>query len=118
MIGSMKFEFLDLGHNIFFGQFPEFITRFLSLKQLDLSNNLFFASIPEILNALNLEKLNLSYNNFSGMLPPSVGKSKFGVGDFEGNNPGLSASPLRSCRGSSDSKGTKKSNLRKMRYSQ
>ncbi|KAL6955967.1 hypothetical protein U1Q18_045124 [Sarracenia purpurea var. burkii] len=86
---------------MFSGQFPEFITRFLSLKQLDLSNNLFFGSIPESLNAMNLEKLNLSYNNFSGMLPPSVGKSKFGVGDFEGNNPGLCGSPLRSCRGSS-----------------
>ncbi|KAL6968076.1 putative kinase-like protein tmkl1 [Sarracenia purpurea var. burkii] len=94
-------QFLDLGHNVFSGQFPEFITRFLSLKQLDLSNNLFFGSIPESLNALNLEKLNLSYNNFSGMLPPSVGKSKFGVGDFEGNNPGLCGSPLRSCGGSS-----------------
>ncbi|GFZ20162.1 transmembrane kinase-like 1 [Actinidia rufa] len=93
-------QFLDLGHNKFSGDFPEFITGFRSLRLLDLANNLFSGSIPEGLGGLNLEKLNLSYNNFSGVLP-NLGESKFGAEVFEGNNPGLCGSPLRSCRGSS-----------------
>ncbi|PSR89708.1 Kinase-like protein TMKL1 precursor [Actinidia chinensis var. chinensis] len=93
-------QFLDLGHNKFFGNFPEFITRFRILRLLDLANNGFSGSIPEDLGGLNLEKLNLSYNNFSGVLP-NLGESKFGAEVFEGNNPGLCGSPLRGCRGSS-----------------
>lgn len=85
---------------MFAGNFPEFITRFRSLKQLDLSNNMFSGSIPVSVSELNLENLNLSHNNFSGVLP-NFGESKFGVEDFEGNNPGLCGSPLKSCRGSS-----------------
>ncbi|GFZ17628.1 transmembrane kinase-like 1 [Actinidia rufa] len=93
-------QFLDLGHNKFSGNFPEFITRFRILRLLDLANNVFSGSIPEGLGGLNLEKLNLSYNNFSGVLP-NLGESKFGAEVFEGNNPGLCGSPLRGCRGSS-----------------
>ncbi|XP_057483633.1 LOW QUALITY PROTEIN: putative kinase-like protein TMKL1 [Actinidia eriantha] len=93
-------QFLDLGHNKFSGDFPEFITRFRGLRLLDLAYNVFSGSIPEGLGGLNLEKLNLSYNNFSGVLP-NLGESKFGAEVFEGNNPGLCGSPLRSCRGSS-----------------
>ena len=93
-------QFLDLGHNKFSGNFPEFVTRFRILRLLDLANNVFSGSIPEGLGGLNLEKLNLSYNNFSGVLP-NLGESKFGAEVFEGNNPGLCGSPLRSCRGSS-----------------
>ncbi|KAI7982327.1 putative kinase-like protein TMKL1 [Camellia lanceoleosa] len=93
-------QFLDLGHNMFAGNFPEFVTGFRSLKQLDLSNNMFSGSIPVSVSELNLENLNLSHNNFSGVLP-NFGESKFGVEDFEGNNPGLCGPPLKSCRGSS-----------------
>ncbi|KAJ4728400.1 LRR receptor-like kinase [Melia azedarach] len=57
-------------------------------------------SIPESLTRLNLEKLNLSHNNFTGMLP-AFGESKFGVEVFEGNDPGLCGLPLRSCNGNS-----------------
>lgn len=85
---------------MFAGNFPEFVTRFRSLKQLDLSNNMFSGSIPVSVSELNLENLNLSHNNFSGVLP-NFGESKFGVEDFEGNNPGLCGPPLKSCRGSS-----------------
>ncbi|CBI37262.3 unnamed protein product, partial [Vitis vinifera] len=87
-------QFLDLGDNQFSGSFPEFVTRFDGLKELDLGNNLFSGSIPEGLAKLNLEKLNLSYNNFSGVLPV-FGESKYGVEVFEGNNAGLCGSPLR-----------------------
>lgn len=92
-------QFLDLGGNKFTGNFPEFITRFLGLKQLDLGNNMFSGPIPENLAALSLEKLNLSHNNFSGVLPV-FGESKFGKEVFEGNSPALCGLPLQSCSGS------------------
>ncbi|GAV70665.1 LRR_1 domain-containing protein/Pkinase_Tyr domain-containing protein [Cephalotus follicularis] len=94
-----NFQFLDLGDNKFSGNFPVFITRFQGLKEVDFSNNMFSGSIPQSLSGLKLEKLNLSHNNFSGMLP-FFGKSKFDVEDFEGN-PGLCGLPLKSCSGSS-----------------
>ncbi|XP_050207959.1 putative kinase-like protein TMKL1 [Mercurialis annua] len=93
-------QFLDFGSNKFSGDFPEFLTHFLGVKELDLSNNVFSGSIPQGLTVLNLEKLNLSHNNFSGMLPV-FGVSKFGVEAFEGNDPSLCGIPLRSCGGSS-----------------
>lgn len=90
---------LDLGQNMLFGTFPEFITRFQELKELDLSTNLLSGPIPESLNGLHLEKLNLSFNNFTGMLP-NLGNVKFGAEVFEGN-PGLCGPSLRACSGSS-----------------
>ncbi|XP_059660234.1 putative kinase-like protein TMKL1 [Cornus florida] len=93
-------QFLDFGHNMFSGNFPQFITRFHALIELDLGNNMFSGSIPESVTELYLEKLNLSHNNFSGVLP-NFAQSKFGVEVFEGNNPGLCGAPLRSCKGRS-----------------
>ncbi|XP_068321139.1 putative kinase-like protein TMKL1 [Pyrus communis] len=95
-----NFQFLDFGGNKFSGNFPEFVTQFGGLKELDLGSNMFWGPIPEGLAQLNLEKLNLSHNNFSGVLPV-FGGSKFGVEAFEGNNPGLCGAPLKSCSGSS-----------------
>ncbi|KAA3474888.1 kinase-like protein TMKL1 precursor [Gossypium australe] len=91
---------LDLGNNKFLGDFPEFITRFQALKELDLSSNMLSGQIPQSLATLNLEKLNLSHNNFTGMLPV-FGERKFGPEAFEGNNPGLCGLPLNSCSGRS-----------------
>ncbi|KAJ6687140.1 KINASE-LIKE PROTEIN TMKL1-RELATED [Salix purpurea] len=93
-------QFLDLGSNKFSGSFPEFVTRFQGINELDLSGNMFSGPIPETLTGLKLEKLNLSHNNFSGVLPV-FGASKFGVEVFEGNDPSLCGLPLRSCSGSS-----------------
>lgn len=93
-------RFLDLGQNTFSGNFPEFITGFNGLKELDLGNNMFSGPIPESITGLKLEKLNLSHNNFSGVLP-KFEESKFGVEAFEGNSPTLCGKPLRSCGGSS-----------------
>ncbi|MBA0590076.1 putative kinase-like protein TMKL1 [Gossypium raimondii] len=91
---------LDLGNNKFLGDFPEFVTRFQALKELDLSSNLLSGQIPQSLATLNLGKLNLSHNNFTGMLPV-FGERKFGPEAFEGNNPGLCGLPLNSCSGRS-----------------
>ncbi|KAL2336688.1 hypothetical protein Fmac_011134 [Flemingia macrophylla] len=89
-------QLLDLGGNKFSGSFPEFITKFGGLKELDLGNNMFTGTIPQSLVGLRLEKLNLSHNNFSGVLP-FFGESRFGVDAFEGNSPGLCGPPLASC---------------------
>ncbi|KAG8641908.1 hypothetical protein MANES_12G042800v8 [Manihot esculenta] len=61
---------------------------------------MFSGSIPQSLTSLNLEKLNLSHNNFSGMLPIFY-EPKFGPEVFEGNDPSLFGLPLRSCSDSS-----------------
>ncbi|KAG4174663.1 hypothetical protein ERO13_A11G135700v2 [Gossypium hirsutum] len=91
---------LDLGNNKFLGDFPEFVTRFQALRELDLSSNMLSGQIPQSLATLNVEKLNLSHNNFTGMLPV-FGERKFGPEAFEGNNPGLCGLPLNSCSGRS-----------------
>ncbi|KAL6210899.1 hypothetical protein ACLB2K_016129 [Fragaria x ananassa] len=92
-------QVLDLGDNKFSGNFPDFVTQFGGLKELDLGKNMISGPIPVSLGKLELDKLNLSHNNFSGVLPV-FGGSKFGVEAFEGNNPGLCGVPLRSCSGS------------------
>lgn len=88
--------FLDFGQNQFSGTFPEFVVGFHALKQLDLGDNMLSGPIPESITGLDLEKLNLSHNNFTGVLP-KFGESKFGVEVFEGNNPGLCGPPLKAC---------------------
>lgn len=93
-------QVLDMGKNKLSGTFPEFLTRFLGLRELDLGDNVLSGSIPDSLAALNIEKLNLSHNNFSGVLPV-FGESKYSGEAFEGNNPGLCGLPLKSCTGSS-----------------
>ncbi|KAM7496195.1 hypothetical protein LguiA_020609 [Lonicera macranthoides] len=93
-------QVLDFGHNMFTGNFPEFITRFHGLKELDLASNLLSGSIPVEIASLNLDKLNLSHNNFTGLLP-NFGNSKFSPENFEGNNVALCGLPLRNCNGSS-----------------
>ncbi|XVF21426.1 hypothetical protein REPUB_Repub12eG0089300 [Reevesia pubescens] len=91
---------IDLGNNKFSGNFPDFMTQFQALKELDLSGNTLSGPIPESLATLKLEKLNLSNNNFTGVLPV-FGERKFGAEAFEGNNPGLCGLPLNSCNGRS-----------------
>ncbi|XP_051142269.1 putative kinase-like protein TMKL1 isoform X2 [Andrographis paniculata] len=93
-------QFLDLGQNRFVGNFPEFIVGFHGLKELDLGDNMFSGQIPQTITGLKLETLNLSHNNFTGVLPNFVG-SKFGAEVFEGNSPGLCGAPLRACSGTS-----------------
>ncbi|ERM98034.1 putative kinase-like protein TMKL1 [Amborella trichopoda] len=90
---------LDMGNNHFEGVFPEFLLDFHGLQELNLANNLFSGPIPEGLSGLDLQKLNLSHNNFTGNLPSF--RTGFGSEAFEGNNPSLCGSPLKSCRSGS-----------------
>ncbi|PHU07584.1 putative kinase-like protein TMKL1 [Capsicum chinense] len=78
-----------------------FISKFNGLKELDLGGTNFSRPVPETLAVLKLEKLNISHNNFSGILP-NFGESKFGIDVFEGNNPTLCGHPLGPYSGSSD----------------
>ncbi|XP_071720994.1 putative kinase-like protein TMKL1 [Rutidosis leptorrhynchoides] len=86
----------DFGQNNFSGVFPGFLTNFKGIKELDVSSNKLFGVIPNGLVDLKLEKLNLSYNNFSGVLP-NFGGLKFGVDSFEGNDVSLCGDPLKKC---------------------
>ncbi|CAH2079356.1 unnamed protein product, partial [Thlaspi arvense] len=94
-------QVLVFGGNKFSGGFPDFITKFKGLKELDLSSNMFDGNVPAGLTLLKLERLNLSHNNFTGVLPSFGGGSKFGVEVFEGNSPNLCGLPLKQCLGSS-----------------
>ncbi|KVI03831.1 Leucine-rich repeat-containing protein [Cynara cardunculus var. scolymus] len=85
-----------MGQNEFTGSIPEYISGFRGLRQLDLSSNNFSGLIPDDLSKLPLDKLNLSYNNLSGVLP-NFGESKFGSDSFEGN-PSLCGPPLKLCK--------------------
>ncbi|KAI7747771.1 hypothetical protein M8C21_007117 [Ambrosia artemisiifolia] len=90
--------YFDFGENKFTGGFPEFVTGFKNVREVDVSgNNL-------ELGGLSLNKLNVSYNNFSGVLP-DFGGLKFGVELFEGNGE-LCGPPLKRCRGSSGGLGS------------
>ncbi|XP_071686093.1 probable LRR receptor-like serine/threonine-protein kinase At2g24230 [Rutidosis leptorrhynchoides] len=71
-IGKLKkLQFLDLNSN----QITDFSSDFwslISLKSLNLSNNMFSINLStNIGNFASLEKLDLSFNNFSGDLPDS-----------------------------------------------
>ncbi|XP_073012704.1 putative kinase-like protein TMKL1 [Typha latifolia] len=97
-----QLRLLDLGGNRFEGGFPLFVAKFRGLEELDLGSNRLTGLVPESLAELrNLQKLNLSYNNFSGQLPQAFGESKFGLEDFQGNNPSLCGAPLGKCGSSS-----------------
>ncbi|KAL0435507.1 UNVERIFIED_CONTAM: putative kinase-like protein TMKL1 [Sesamum radiatum] len=113
---STSLSDIDLSHNLLEGSLPtsiwnlcdrlislrlhDFIVGFMGLKQLDLGDNKFSGQIPPTITELKLEKLNLSHNNFTGVLP-NFGTSNFGVEVFEGNSPGLCGPPLRTCNGGS-----------------
>ncbi|XP_062190915.1 putative kinase-like protein TMKL1 [Phragmites australis] len=95
-----RLRVLDLGANRFSGDFPTFLTAFCGLQSLDLGGNRLSGPIPEALagmTAQQLQALNLSYNNFSGQLPPGFADSGFAAESFLGNDPTLCGPPLRQC---------------------
>uniref|UniRef100_A0A0D9XB00 non-specific serine/threonine protein kinase n=1 Tax=Leersia perrieri TaxID=77586 RepID=A0A0D9XB00_9ORYZ len=83
---------LDFAQNHFSGGFPSFLTAFRGLQRLDLSGNRLQGPIPEGLHHLQGPLLNLSYNNFSGQLPPDLAASP--PDSFIGNSPELCGPPL------------------------
>ncbi|KAH0891932.1 hypothetical protein HID58_054361 [Brassica napus] len=95
---------LFLNINALSGPIPLELGYASSLSDVDLSGNALAGAFPpSIWNLCEnlLEILNLSHNNFSGMLPSFFGDSKFGAESFQGNNPSLCGLPLKPCLGSS-----------------
>ncbi|KAF5765354.1 putative protein kinase RLK-Pelle-LRR-III family [Helianthus annuus] len=71
--GLPNLEVLRLSNAQLFGPIPEeLLESLIPLKELDLSRNGFSGSIPKI-NSTSLITLNLSSNELSGSLPPSLG---------------------------------------------
>jgi len=72
-LGWTNVEKVWLDGNFLTGEIPEYIARaWPSLQSLDLYDNRLEGQIPESLGQLDLVKLQLQANNFSGVLPDSV----------------------------------------------
>uniref|UniRef100_A0A0E0IGD8 Protein kinase domain-containing protein n=1 Tax=Oryza nivara TaxID=4536 RepID=A0A0E0IGD8_ORYNI len=83
---------LDLSANRLSGPFPSSLvtTAFPALRSLDLSDNRLHGPIPHGLAPIH--SLNLSYNNFSGQLPPDL--ASLPPDAFLANSPALCGPPL------------------------
>ncbi|XP_016435749.2 uncharacterized protein LOC107761968 [Nicotiana tabacum] len=60
---------LNLSRNFLTGPVPESFSNFSKLASMDISNNMLTGSLRVLSNLDNLVSLNVSYNNFSGVLP-------------------------------------------------
>ncbi|XP_059281964.1 receptor-like protein kinase HSL1 [Lycium ferocissimum] len=78
---------LNLANNGFSGEIPDEIGTLPVLNYLDLSGNYFSGEIPLSMQSLKLNKLNLSSNRLSGMIPEIFDKGVY-RNSFLGN-PGL-----------------------------
>ncbi|PRQ58114.1 putative protein kinase RLK-Pelle-LRR-XII-1 family [Rosa chinensis] len=62
-------EVLHLQGNFFLGPIPSSMNELRGIRDLDLSRNNLLGEIPQFLEDLNLEYLNLSFNQFWGAVP-------------------------------------------------
>ncbi|XP_059291425.1 LRR receptor-like serine/threonine-protein kinase RGI1 [Lycium ferocissimum] len=60
---------LNLSRNFLTGPVPESFSNFSKLANMDISHNMLTGSLRVLSNLDNLVYLNVSYNNFSGILP-------------------------------------------------
>ncbi|KAJ4807406.1 Leucine-rich receptor-like protein kinase family protein [Rhynchospora pubera] len=67
--GCQILQYLYLDSNMFHGTIPSSLSNLKGLQELDVSNNSFSGQIPEFMGKMNLLYLNISYNNFEGVLP-------------------------------------------------
>lgn len=74
---------VNLSHNAFTGSIPFSISNLTRLTALNLANNSLSGEIPDF-NSPSLQQLDLSDNNFSGVVPKSLGR--FPKSAFSGNN--------------------------------
>ncbi|KAK8592594.1 hypothetical protein V6N13_063167 [Hibiscus sabdariffa] len=62
-------KMINFSYNSLEGQLPESLGDLKNLEAFDVSNNSITGNIPMSLSKINLTFLNLSYNNFEGMVP-------------------------------------------------
>ncbi|KAL1213465.1 Receptor protein kinase-like protein ZAR1 [Cardamine amara subsp. amara] len=76
LFNAVNLRYIDLSHNSISGPIPAQIQSLKNLSHLDFSSNFFNSSLPESLAQLGslVGTLNLSYNRFSGDIPPSFGR--------------------------------------------
>ncbi|XP_078150819.1 uncharacterized protein LOC144546169 [Carex rostrata] len=67
--GCQELEDLYLGSNMFQGTIPTSLSNLRGLQNLDVSNNSLSGQVPEFLGTMKLQYLNISFNNFEGVLP-------------------------------------------------
>uniref|UniRef100_A0A1J3CNV8 non-specific serine/threonine protein kinase n=1 Tax=Noccaea caerulescens TaxID=107243 RepID=A0A1J3CNV8_NOCCA len=109
LLNLSNLVFLDLSKNKFGGDIQAIFGRFTQVKYLVLHGNSYVGGIysSKILELPNLSRLDLSYNNFSGRLPPEISRIQslkfliLAYNDFSGdipqeygNMPGLQALDL------------------------
>ncbi|CAK9150539.1 unnamed protein product [Ilex paraguariensis] len=69
-LGScVMLEFLYMQGNSFQGSMPSTLSFLKGIQELDLSRNNLSGKIPEYLTGFQLKKLNLSFNDFDGVVP-------------------------------------------------
>ncbi|XP_049382905.1 putative receptor-like protein kinase At3g47110 [Solanum stenotomum] len=73
-LGNLSFLIsLDIRNNNFHGSLPEELAHFRRLKMINAMNNNFTGAIPSFFRLLpNPHSLYLSFNQFSGNIPPSL----------------------------------------------
>ncbi|CAO2169233.1 unnamed protein product [Urochloa humidicola] len=83
------FGFLDYSDNHFDSSTPEFWSRISYVDYLSLANNSLTGELSHfICNATTMEVLDLSFNNFSGLIPPCLLKDneRLEILNLRGNN--------------------------------
>lgn len=60
---------INFSRNSLVGQLPDTLGKLKNLQSFDVSNNSIAGKIPMSLSKINLTFLNLSFNNFEGMIP-------------------------------------------------
>ncbi|CAH9102852.1 unnamed protein product [Cuscuta europaea] len=65
-----KLKYLDLGINQFTGGIPASIFSLPSITSLRLDRNIFSGELPSTVGQVNINVVDLSYNGFSGGIPP------------------------------------------------
>jgi Leucine rich repeat/Leucine Rich Repeat len=83
--GCQILQELYLDTNLFHGTIPSTLSNMKGLRVLDVSNNFFSGEVPEFISTMNLQYLNISFNNFEGELPiEGIFKNVSGL-DVRGN---------------------------------
>ncbi|KAK7314084.1 hypothetical protein VNO77_39293 [Canavalia gladiata] len=74
-VNFTSLEYLDLSHNDFFSELPNWLFNLSGLSYLSLKQNRFYGQIPnQLLNLRNLNFLRLKDNRLSGTIPNWVGQ--------------------------------------------